>query len=129
MRLATDVLPSYVDIFLNSPIGQSAIQQAASSTSGLYTLSVNKVKRLALALPPTAEQQAIVGRVEGHLSGIDQIDAVLSDKLAGATSLRQSILHQAFTGKLLPHDPNDEPASKLIERIGQERDYGRDASR
>ena len=129
VRLPTGVLPPYVDIFLNSPIGQSAIQLAASSTSGLYTLSVNKVKRLALALPPAAEQQAIVDRVEGHLSGIDQIDAVLSDKLAGATNLRQSILHQAFTGKLLPQDPNDEPASRLIERIGKERDYGRDASR
>ena len=105
VRLAAGVLPQYVDIFLNSPIGQFAIQQAASSTSGLYTLSVNKVRRLALALPPTAEQQAIVDRVEGHLSGIDQIDAVLSDKLAGATSLRQSILHQAFTGKLLPKTP------------------------
>ena len=117
VRLATGVLPQYVDIFLNSPIGQLAIQQAASSTSGLYTLSVNKVRRLALALPPTAEQQAIVDRVEGQLSSVGQIDNVLSDKLAGAANLRQSILHQAFTGKLLPQDPNDEPASKLIERI------------
>ena len=117
VRLATGVSPQYVNIFLNSPIGQFAIQQAASSTSGLYTLSVNKVKRLSLPLPPTAEQQAIANCVEGHATGIEQIDTTLTDKLAAATRLRQSILHRAFTGNLLPQDPNDEPAPKLIERI------------
>ena len=121
VRLATGVLPQYVDVFLNSPIGQFAIQQAASSTSGLYTLSVNKVKRLSLPLPPTAEQQAIADCVEGHAAGIDQIDTTLTDKLSSATRLRQSILHRAFTGNLLPQDPNDEPASKLVERIAANR--------
>ena len=121
VRLATGVLPQYVNIFLNSPIGQFAIQQAASSTSGLYTLSVNKVKRLSLPLPPTAEQQAIADCVEGHAAGIEQIDTTLTDKLSSATRLRQSILHQAFTGNLLPQDPNDEPASDLIGRIAAAR--------
>ena len=121
VRLATGVLPQYVNVFLNSPIGQFAIQQAASSTSGLYTLSVNKVKRLSLPLPPTAEQQAIADCVEGHAAGIEQIDATLRDKLSSATRLRQSILHRAFTGNLLPQDPNDEPASKLVERIAANR--------
>ena len=121
VRLATGVLPQYVDIFLNSPIGQFAIQQAASSTSGLYTLSVNKVKWLSLPLPPTAEQQAIADCVEGHAAGIEQIDTTLTDKLSSATRLRQSILHRAFTGDLLPQDPNDEPASKLVERIAANR--------
>ena len=117
VRLATGVLPQYVNIFLNSPIGQFAIQQAASSTSGLYTLSVNKVKRLSLPLPPTAEQQAIADCVEGHAAGIEHIDTTLTDKLSSATRLRQSILHQAFTGNLLPQDPLDEPASDLLKRI------------
>ena len=121
VRLATSVLPQYINIFLNSPIGQFAIQQAASSTSGLYTLSVNKVKRLSLPLPPTAEQQAIADCVEGHAAGIEQIDTTLTDKLSSATRLRQSILHQAFTGNLLPQDPNDEPASDLIGRIAAAR--------
>jgi len=121
VRLATGVLPQYVNIFLNSPIGQFAIQQAASSTSGLYTLSVNKVKRLSLPLPPTAEQQAIADCVEGHAAGIEQIDTTLANKLSSATRLRQSILHRAFTGNLLPQDPNDEPASKLVGRIAANR--------
>ena len=121
VRLATGVSPQYVDVFLNSPIGQFAIQQAASSTSGLYTLSVNKVKRLSLPLPPTAEQQAIADCVEDHAAGIEQIDATLTDKLSSATRLRQSILHRAFTGNLLPQDPNDEPASMLVERIAANR--------
>ena len=42
------------------------------------------------------------------------------------SSLRQSILRQAFTGQLVPQDPNDEPASVLLERIKVERAAGGD---
>ena len=122
VRLAKGVLPQYVSIFLNSPVGQFAIQQAASSTSGLYTLSVNKVKRLSIALPPLAEQEAIADHAEGHISRVDEVGTALLEQLARSTRLRQSVLHQAFTGNLVPQDPNDEPASKLLERIANERE-------
>lgn len=122
VRLAKGVLPQYVSIFLNSPVGQFAIQQAASSTSGLYTLSVNKVKRLSIALPPLAEQEAIADHAEGHISRVDEVGTALLEQLARSTRLRQSVLHQAFSGKLVPQNPNDEPASKLLERIANERE-------
>ena len=121
IRLGEGVLPQYIGIFLNSPIGQIAMQQAASSTSGLYTLSVSKVRRLPIALPPTAEQEAIVDRVEGNVSRVDEIGAVVVGQLAHAARLRQSVLNRAFTGKLVPQDPTDEPAAALLERIAGER--------
>ena len=120
-RLEEGVLPQYVSIFLNSPTGQLAIQQAANSTSGLYTLSVKKVKALSIALPPVAEQREIVDAVASHVSAVDAISKDLTEKLSQANSLRQSLLHRAFTGNLAPQNANDEPAAKLLERIARER--------
>lgn len=121
VRPLAGVLPEYVNIFMNSPDGQSAIQWVASSTSGLYTLSVGKIEKLSLGLPPTDEQEAIVEAVEDQLSVIDHLEADLETRLKSAQSLRQSILRHAFTGKLMPQDPNDESASELLNRIAVER--------
>lgn len=115
------VAPKYADNFLNSPTGQTAIQLVASSTSGLYTLSVSKIERVALALPPPSEQDAIVELVEEQLSVIDHLESDLEAKLKSAQALRQTILKAAFEGKLVSQHPNDEPATELLKRIAVER--------
>lgn len=73
-------------------------------------------------LPPLAEQQAIVEAVEDQLSVIDHLESDLDAKLTNAQALRQSILRDAFSGKLVSQDPNDEPASELLKRIAAERE-------
>lgn len=122
VRPLSGVVPTYANTFMNSPIGQLAIQYVASSTSGLYTLSVAKIRRLPIALPTTVEQEAIVETVEGQLSVIDHLEADLHAKVKSAQGLRQSILRHAFSGKLVPQDPKDEPASELLKRIAEERE-------
>ena len=75
-----------------------------------------------IPLPPFAEQYRIVADVERRLSAIQRAAATVEASLARAERLRQSILKQAFSGKLVPHDPADEPASVLLERIRADRE-------
>ena len=121
-RLCGGLSPQYVESYWNSPVGASEVSKVASSTSGLYTLSVSKVSDLLVPLPPLAEQRRIVAEVERRLSVIQQAEATVEASVARAERLRQSILKQAFSGKLVPQDPDDEPASALLERIKAERE-------
>lgn len=52
---------------------------------------------------------------------VDEIETQVGADLKRAAHLRQSILKRAFEGQLVPQDPNDEPANKLLERIRQQR--------
>ncbi len=72
-------------------------------------------------LPPAGEQSRIVAEVEQRLSSAEQAERTCETELIRADRLRLSILKHAFEGKLIPQDPNDEPASVLLERIRAER--------
>lgn len=115
------VLPKYLSIFWNSPAGSAAVKDVASSTTGLFTLSVSKISRIAVPVPPLTQQRAIGAEVERRLSAVDRLEAQITSELKRAARLRRSILKRAFEGKLVPQDPNDEPASVLIERIRSQR--------
>jgi type I restriction enzyme, S subunit len=80
------------------------------------------LKRAPVALPPTAEQEAIVEAIEGQLSVVDHLEADLDAKVTNAQALRQSILRHAFSGKLVPQNRKEEPASELLKRIAAERE-------
>src|SRR2546430_8940707 len=70
-----------------------------------------------LPIPPLAEQQEIVRRVQALFALAGQLEGRYAKAKAHVEKLTQSILAKAFRGELVPQDPNDQPASVLLERI------------
>jgi len=84
-------------------------------------LGLDDIKNFPVPFPALSEQHAIVAEIESRLSVCDKTEESIEQSLKLSESLRQSILKKAFEGKLVPQDPNDEPAAKLLERIKAEK--------
>lgn len=84
----------------------------------INTSSLNKLK---INFPQFSEQAEIVRRVEQLFSFADQLEAKVASAKSRIDHLTQSILAKAFRGELVPQDPNDEPASVLLQRIQAQR--------
>ncbi len=108
----------YTDYFLKYAKGN-----ATGSTIKNVSLAV--MNDFIVPLPPLAEQKRIVAKLEELLPIVEQYGKAQKelDELNAAlpVRLRQSILQQAIQGKLVPQDPNDEPASALLARIREEK--------
>ena len=120
------VSSDYVCTFINSQYGRAYIAQVRNQQVGQANVNGTKLAAMPIPLPPLAEQGRIVAEVERRLSVIGQSEAAVEASLARAGRLRQSILKQAFSGQLVPQDPDDEPASALLERIRTEREAARE---
>ncbi|GHV42280.1 hypothetical protein AGMMS49546_20360 [Spirochaetia bacterium] len=115
------MIVKYALYYFMSKTGRDQILSIASSTSGLYTLSINKIKSLKIPYCALSEQNKIVTAIESRLSVCDKIEQLIDENLIKADALRQSILKKAFEGRLIPQDPDDESAVVLLERIKAER--------
>jgi len=80
-------------------------------------LNLSKIKEFPLMLPSMEEQIEIVRRVEALFALADKLEARYTTARAQVDKLTPALLAKAFRGELVPQDPNDEPAEKLLERI------------
>jgi len=114
------VFSPFINYFLNSMEGRTQVLQKAKMTQQA-SINQSDVKSIVLLLPPLPEQHKIVEEVEQRLSIVEKVETFIEANLKRAERLRQSILKQAFSGKLVPQDPNDEPAIVLLSRIKEEK--------
>ena len=100
------------------------------SETTIRHLTLEKIKAVPLPVAPAIEQRRIARRVaEQRAILVKETAATLTVSIQGASRLRQSILKRAFEGRLVPQDPDDEPASVLLERIRAEREGVRKKSK
>ena len=90
----------YLNVVLNS---EPTRQRAKNIVHGVGRprLNLGEIKTIVVPVPPTGEQQAIVAEVERRLSVIEELESTVEANLTRADRLRQSVLGQAFSGKLL----------------------------
>lgn len=110
----------YLYYSLLSPQIKSQIQRSIRQTTQA-NIGIQSIKDFKIKIGIKAEQQQIVKEIEKRLKVADRIETVIRQNIDKAEQLKQSILKKAFEGRLVPQDPNDEPASVLLEKIKAER--------
>ncbi|MGB8645107.1 MAG: restriction endonuclease subunit S [Anaerolineae bacterium] len=100
-----------------SPRFQKSLFDNSTGTAIPNVKGVKELRAISFPLPSLTEQEFIVAEVERRLSVADEVEKTVAQGLKQAERLRQSILKRAFEGKLVPQDPSDEPAERLLEKI------------
>ena len=113
---ATGVAPEYLWWWM-----QKLDLASISNGSNVPQINNGDIASLPIEVPPIEEQHEIARRIETAFVWIDRLAAEATSARKLIDQLDQSILAKAFRGELVPQDPNDEPASVLLERIRAER--------
>jgi type I restriction enzyme S subunit len=122
VRPSDELLPEFLEIVLKARPTRRYFQQAAQGIAGsMPKIDQRDVENLEVPVPPLGEQTKIVAVMDKQLSIVDAMSAQIDRALRRSAALRRLILEHAFTGKLVPQDPSDEPASVLLERIAARR--------
>lgn len=115
-RFKKTILPRYAFYCLMAPKGKGAM---GLSTTAITQPNINaeSIKAISIGLPSIEEQREIVRRVESLFIIADNIQRQYETVKAKVDKLTPALLAKAFRGELVPQDPNDEPAEKLLQRL------------
>ena len=94
------ILSEYLNMYLNSPLGQDEVQKRSRTTSGLRTLSVGRIREIEIPVPPLDEQRRIVAYLDGLQEKVNALRELQSASGEKLSALMPSILEKAFKGEL-----------------------------
>jgi type I restriction enzyme S subunit len=114
-------LPEWIAAYLTVGEGRRGIEQRLKTTAGQVGISGSQLKTVQVAVPPLSYQLEVVAKIGVLQEAQDRVRQRLNGIAAQIQALRRSILAAAFSGRLVPQDPDDEPASVLLERIAASR--------
>jgi type I restriction enzyme, S subunit len=119
IETGNEVSNRYIEFFLRHR--KEDIRKISYAGGGQPNIKLEILNPYPLALPPIEEQQEIVRRVEKLFAFADRLEARYQAARAKCNQLTPALLEKAFQGELVSQDPNDEPASVLLERIKSQR--------
>jgi type I restriction enzyme, S subunit len=116
-----ELKPDYILEFLRSRIGRKQIMDLSTGNQdSMRNIGQERIRSIAIPVCSNDEVLEVVQVSKSYIDEIERLDAIIQSSLRHAEVLRQSILQKAFSGELVPQDPSDESASKLLARIKAE---------
>ena len=115
------ILSEWVEICAAIGKSREHIVSRVKTTAGQTGISGLDIKKMPVPLAPIQEQETAINKFRTVSPEIVRQNEAIELSLKQSSAQRQNILKAAFSGQLVPQDPNDEPASVLLERIRAER--------
>ncbi len=116
-----EAIPDYVAIAVNFGTGRREVEARLKTTAGQVGIAGGQLRTVEIPLPPLDEQERLVSEVDRQRAVCREVIMTIDHALTRSSRLRRAVLERAFSGRLVPQNPNDEPASVLLERIKTER--------
>lgn len=117
LRCHAGMLPEYVFYFVVQKAFRSKAISFMTGAVGQKRVPADYLRDCEIPVPTLAEQERIVAEIESRFERADALETAVDRALNDAEKLKQAVLKKAFSGELVPQNPDDEPASVLLDRI------------
>ncbi|PSJ26040.1 restriction endonuclease subunit S [Streptosporangium nondiastaticum] len=123
-RITGDALDPRLLAWHANAFGKNWCDRNGKQTVNLASISLRRIKLLPIPVPPRSVQEDLVKSIESRLAEVEAARQMAQEVSRQGENLRGALLHAAFTGSLVAQDPDDEPASALLDRIRAQRAAG-----